>query len=1234
MTSSTRPRLARSTTLALCAAAAIAVLLLTAAAAFAAPYKYEKATSEELSKNVPGEAFQEPWSPTFDAAGNLYLVDTRGNEGKAVVDKFNSENAFQAQLGAGALDNEFTRSVAVNDETGHLYAGAAEVLAEPLFSGVFALSAAGEKLSQWDGANTPQKTFGEGCCFVFTAVDNSQSVSKGDVYVATPQAGGRVEVLEPQSEDKEEGKFLRELEAPLEGFAFEGQGSVSVDQSNGQVYVIDTGHKKLDRYSPTGELEAQIEGPSSSEAFKEPIAVAVDSTTGNVFVIDHGIGHGGVEVVDKLSPTGELLAQITETGETEPLQHPVGLAVQQVGPHAGELYVADAEKKVVDVFAEEQPGAPSVGSVGVQEANEQTAVFVGSVNPHGTATEYRFQYGRCSSTCSTSTYEASIPVPEGALDAEDFASHPIGPLRAENLTPATTYHMRLLAHNAHGEATSEERIFTTVGPVASFALPDARQWELVSPPDKRGATLGPAGEVGVIQAAADGSAISYIASGPTEAQPPGAVEAVQVLSTRSGAGWSSRDIATPHEAAPGDTPGIAPEYRFFSKDLSTSVVQPWGRFNPTLSPEASEQTPYLHTLGTCTSNCFTPLVTGKPGVANVPAGTQFAEEQLCEENNGISEFARTICGPLFEGASPDASHVLLRSHVPLLPGVPPEELYEWTAGHLALVSVLPENEAGEELPAPVGPDGSTWPRLGTQYGIFGGSARRAIAADGTRVFWESEAKLFLRDTAKDKTVQLDAPEPGCPQGTGEGECEGGHAHFQIASADGSRVYFTDERRLTKDAGARTSEPDLYECKIGEVAGGEPACALSDLTPLRGSESANVQGAVLGASKDGSSIYFVADAALAGSGAETGNCANSGLSQAPGSQCNLYLLRDGQPARLVARLSGGDANVWSSRPENQPTRVSPDGRWLAFMSQAELTGYDNHDRVSGTPDAEVFLYDAGGTGSIACASCSPTGARPIGVEFTQLESGESKVLLSPRGLWKGSVAALLPATEAFSSNQADHQPDYLSDSGRLFFNALDPLVNQDTNATGDVYEFEPSGVGSCASASGCVSLISSGESPEASVFIDASESGDDVFFLTTQRLSKADIDARRDIYDAHVCSSASPCPQPSAEVPPPCVTEASCKAPPSPQPSIFGAPSSSTFAGAGNIAPTTPTPPKPRTAAQARAEKLKAALKACKKRHSKHQRVLCARRAKKRYDPPAKAKRRTSAPRITDKRRAR
>jgi len=83
----------------------------------------------------------------------------------------------------------------------------------------------------------------------------------------------------------------------------------------------------------------------------------------------------------------------------------------------------------------------------------------------------------------------------------------------------------------------------------------------------------------------------------------------------------------------------------------------------------------------------------------------------------------------------------------------------------------------------------------------------------------------------------------------------------------------------------------------------------------------------------------------------------------------------------------------------------------------------------------------------------------------------------------------------------------------------------------------------------------------------------VFFLTTSQLAPQDLDQAYDIYDTHECSAGSPCVlQAAAAVPPACNNEASCKAAPETQPSIYGLPSSATFTGESNFAPAAPPPP--------------------------------------------------------------
>ena len=856
------------------------------------------------------------------------------------------------------------------------------------------------------------------------------------------------------------------------------------------------------------------------------------------------------------------------------------------------------------------PG-PGLHGSGVIDVSSDAATFQATINPHGAPTSFYFQYGTSSELGQSAPAAPGLPIGAGEGDVEVIPQH------VQGLSPGTLYHYRVVAVSGKEEFPGPEQTFSTQGAGGQLTLPDGRSWEMVSPPDKRGAVIQVIDPInGVVQAAAGGGALSYVANAPTEAAPPGFPGAVSILSTRGPGGWSTRDLASSHQRATGKlkTP---PEYRLFAEDLSAALVQPYGLFEAQLSEEASEQTPYLDTLGTCASGCYRPLVSGKAGHENVPVGARFGEEQRCEEGKGVGHLAQTVCGPLVLGATSDLSHVVLVAEAPLTAGAGREELYEWAGGKLQLISVLPENEAGEELPAPAGSA-----RLGA--GFRGDeppendtSARRAISSDGTRIFWETrvgeEPTLYVRDSEREQSLQLDTAEAACLK---EGECESGGGRFQIASAKGESVLFTDKQRLTSDAG-KAGTSDLYECKITVGLTGRLGCELTDLTPAREGESARVQGSVLGAGEDGEATYFVAEGVL-------GETANERGQRAIAEQANLYV-REGGQTSFIATLAAGDSFDWAlGGAREQPARVSPNGRRLTFMSEEPLTGYDNRDAVSGRPDAEVYLYDAD-TGRLSCASCEPSGARPRGVEYKQIRTGSSEQLVSGQRQWEetGWVAALTPESTSFDFFKSAHQPRYLSDSGRLFFNALDALVPQDVNGNWDAYEREPAGVGSCAPGApgfesggeSCLGLISSGASAQESTFLDASDSGGDAFFLTSARLTPQDFDGARDIYDAHECTSASPCLPQEAVAPPPCNNESSCRPSPAPQPGVFGAPSSSTFSGPGNLAAPAGAQAQSR---QTRAELLAKALSSCRKRYprSKARRGSCERSARRKYSKEA------------------
>ncbi len=595
----------------------------------------------------------------------------------------------------------------------------------------------------------------------------------------------------------------------------------------------------------------------------------------------------------------------------------------------------------------------------------------------------------------------------------------------------------------------------------------------------------------------------------------------------------------------------------------------------------------------------------------------------------------------------NSSHVVVDSRVELTEALPAGALpapdgglYEWTESspateRLRLVSVLPEGEGG-----------------GAATGFeFGRSviARHAISDDGSRVFFtaiapgQNQMHLYMRDTARGETVRLDIAEGGSAADQPE-------ALFQSASADGSEVFFTDPFPLTAgsgDTGGKGgSSSDLYRCvivEVEEVGGRKLKCDLSDLTPVPGDgqpgagEDANVEGNVLGASEnDDGYVYFVANGVQA-NGASPGDCTNS--TPLPSESCNLYVSHEGVTS-FIAKLSSDDAPDWAIALGDSLTRitsrVSPGGVWLAFMSDRELTGYDNHDAKSAMPDEEVYLYNAL-TKRLVCASCNPTGARPDGEEYSKLTTSNGGLVGGDR-VWKESqwVAANVPTWTPYELERALYQSRYLSDSGRLFFNSTDALVPQDTNGNEDVYEYEPAGVGpetaACGeatatfvpSAGGCVGLISSGVGFGESAFLDASANGSDVFFLTAERLAPQDVGTGLDIYDAHECTAASPCAPPPAAVTPECVSAASCRAAPAGQPSLFGAPASATFSGAGNLAPAAPAEVKLKAKGSlTRAQKLARALRACRVRargrRKSRRRAGCEVAARKRYRAKTKSK---------------
>jgi hypothetical protein len=1193
-------------------------------------------------------------------SGEVFAVD----EGK--IDVFDSTNKFLRKI-RKLREAEDSCSTAANDTNHRLYvANPGESTPEQFFEEevVWVYDLVGGKYERQaqltlTGSNTPAKTFegeeaevheGGGGLHVAFAQKSTQPNSE-DLYVADESQG----VVD---QFNSAGEYLKQLPITSGG----EPTSITVSSAGDVYVVIGTPEREItvNEYDPAGELLATIVGTEAG-GFGELKGLAVDAA-GDVYVSD-----STNEVVDEFDPSGHFMGRLNGSGS--PKGEFIGVGAIAVNPQDGELYVenhgptAEEQPPVIEIFGEDEVGAgPFLETEAVSDVAPTSALLEAKIDPTGLSTSYHFEYGP-----QGGPYSSTPQVGLGGGQTPQHVSYEL-----QGLLANTTYEYRVVVsvsgasaecvalHEPESECGSL-KAFTTKTEGAGLTLPDGRAWELVTPVNKYGSLIEGIGAQGVVQASADGDRIAFPAASPLEPNPAANIGHAQALAVRGTQEWNTSEIMPPTypQVGPASISAHGDENRIFSDDVTRSLVDPF-REEPMLSPQASERTPYLRNLNLTGANCqitesacFLPLATATGELADVTSGAAFGGQKPEIGPSAINGQIQAVA------ASADLNQVLLQSAVPLknrpeseaeasgtetrhpYPETEEGGVYEWNATspasqRLQLVSLLPASEGGGQAPA------TTTPHAGIDR--KDANMRHAVSPDGSLVVWSAtkEAEnhkqeyLYLRDTAIGQTIRLDTPKAGEPP-------EGMGATYQTASADDSTIFFTDEQQLTADSKAVKDRPDLYACHV-RIVGGQLECPPEDLTVSKSGESGDVRGLVIEASEDGSDVYFVADGVLSSNKNAQGEEASAGqCGEAPplGATCNLYMEHysgsSWEEPRFIAALSADDGPDWAASPSGGQRekggtaivlsgltgRVSPNGRFLAFMSDRRLTGYDNSEadpNAAGAVDEEVFLYDSS-TNRLVCASCDPTGARPHGLH--DLVTAATSPLVDAAGdlgtgnVWEGSwLAGNIPGWTPFEVESALYQSRYLSNEGRLFFNSPISLVPQDKNSVEDVYEYEPSAVGTCGSAPGCVSLISSGESSDESAFLDASESGGDVFFLTLSKLVPQDVDQSYDIYDAHDCNESACLNLPTHSES--CTSSASCQGS-STSSTSFASPVSSSNPG---VAPA--NEPKHETLHEikkqpTRAQLLAKALKSCKKLKKKKKRVACEKTARKKYGPKSKKK---------------
>ena len=625
----------------------------------------------------------------------------------------------------------------------------------------------------------------------------------------------------------------------------------------------------------------------------------------------------------------------------------------------------------------------------------------------------------------------------------------------------------------------------------SAGLPDCRAYEQVSPAEKGGFAAYPS-QATPAQVSRTGDAIAYLSYQAFPGSKGNTALFAAHVSTRTASGWKTEEW-TPGVPKASVLSNYSVGYQF-SEDLSQAVLQ------VPLVPLTPEAAPNIY-------NLFLRHPDGTYSLVNSTRPAMSAEEVCGTELLTCFEFVDVSA---YAGASQDFSHVLFESTAQLTseaPGPFVENLYESVGGKVKLVGILPDGLPAANSTAGAG--SSAFYSDSSQS--IDKRVEHSMSQDGTHVVFQAPADGGMPDPAQSElvevydrgggqeTVEVSAPAPGATPAVATPE----PATFWAASEDGSRVFFTSAAELTTESntGAANSGEDLYEYNIQT----KHLADLSIDTNPEDSAGAMVRG-VVGVSSDGSYVYFVADGVF-----DPGK----GVAGKP----NLYVVQNGGSPVFIATLNSAgtcelpenqsaDSCDWTQFPAEVEADVAPDGRHLAFMSTMSLptdnfpTGYQNVDQKTGEADTVVYEYAAPTSeepeGHLMCASCDPSGARPIG---NALLGGIANSALTP----EPGVLKYRGLSSPFYRVHA------LSDDGhRLFYST----PSSSTLLFERVYEYEVNGEGTCRTVGGCQYLLSGGGG-ESDQFLGTSGTGDDVYLTSASKLVTADNDNVRDVYDARV-----------------------------------------------------------------------------------------------------------------------
>jgi hypothetical protein len=615
----------------------------------------------------------------------------------------------------------------------------------------------------------------------------------------------------------------------------------------------------------------------------------------------------------------------------------------------------------------------------------------------------------------------------------------------EALTVGSTYHFRIFATSAGGSASTVDRTFIpTLDPVencpneqlrkenSSFALPECRAYEMVTPPGKEGFGADFRGFDG-------GDRVAYWSvAGNIARSGQGTLENAYVTA-RSATGWetipnlngSSGSIYDdPTNFAIGATP--PPYGGSYSSDLLSSI---WFASRSTDGP---------------TRNYY---LRGPDGTFTL----------IGKVGDGSTSYR-------IGGISKDLSHLVITQDAGggntfFGPGV-----YEFVG-------------VGNEQPRRVDIDNN-----GNSICGAGGANSNAVSNDGRVIVFTACGPGGSVWARVEGTTSVKASASQCTRVDCNAAAD---AHFVGAAKDGSRVFFTTTQQLVN--GDTDQSTDLYACDIPTapqtpIVPANPCADLIEVTATEAggagiedvlqdpgggaSPSYALSGGIF--SDDGAAVYFYSTNVLADNEDALGETALAG-------DRNVYVWRSdaahpsGETA-FVARLDAKDIGG---------AQITPDDRHLVFTTASRLLETDTDNT------RDVYRYDAdtgelirastnasgvGGNGDFEVRITSPsTNGNAISDDGTKLVFATAEALSSADGngefdtyLWTPDRVSLISSGSSGSAPKGNFTSQSVIDpSGRdIYFVSAQSLTPADGDDQNDIYDARIGGGFSFAQAPGC------------------------------------------------------------------------------------------------------------------------------------------------------------------------